>query len=70
MNVAALPPPNLNQQIAELERELNMRRSVFPRLVFNKQLRQFEADYRMRCLDAAIETLKRVMDPARPGGRT
>ena len=47
-------PPTRAEVIAELERELKMRKQVFPRWVASKSLTQAEADKRIRLLEAAI----------------
>lgn len=52
-------PPDLTEQLAELERELAIRRRVYPRWVADGQLRKDVAEYRIRVLEAAIETVKR-----------
>lgn len=52
-------PPDLHMQIAELERERQMRQRVYPRWVEAGKLSQEEADRRNKCLDAAIESLDR-----------
>jgi len=52
-----LPPPTRRQVLAELERELAMRATVFPSLVYQKKLRQFDADHRNACLRRALADL-------------
>lgn len=51
-------PPDLNQQIAELEREIGQRKRVYPRLIEKGTLAPVLSAYRIRCLEAAIEQLK------------
>lgn len=50
--------PTINQQIAELERELKMRSQVYPKLIAARKLSQKAADWQVACIEAAIETLK------------
>jgi hypothetical protein len=52
--------PNLGQQIAELERELVMRRQVYPKLIGAGKLRKKSADWQMAALASAIATLKTI----------
>lgn len=56
------PPPDLRQQIAELERELTMRRQVYPRLIEKGSLTQEQATYRIRCLEETISRLRSAGD--------
>jgi hypothetical protein len=49
---------NLAQQIREVERELRQRRSSYPRLVDRGTMRQAEAGYAMRAMEAALRTLR------------
>jgi len=64
---ATLPRPSIQAQIAELQREQTMRRRVYPHEVARGRLTQRDADYRMRTLDAAIDTLRAA--EARPADR-
>ena len=50
-------PPTRAEVIAELERELKMRKQVFPRWVASKSLTQAEADKRLRLQEAAIRMM-------------
>lgn len=50
--------PSLGQQIAELKRELGVRRAVFPNWIAKGTLKQRDADYRVACLEAALKTLE------------
>ena len=47
-------PISLNQQIEEVERELEMRRKVYPRIKGS----QATKDYQVQRLEAALETLR------------
>lgn len=48
---------SLASQIAEIDRELAQRRSVYPRLVASKGMRQSIADLQVKHLEAVRETL-------------
>ena len=50
----------LFSQISELYAERNARRNLFPKLVARGTLSQAKADFKMRCLSAAIETLEKL----------
>lgn len=50
--------PTLHEQIAEIKRELYMRRSVYPKLIARRKLTQREADEQNRRLEAALQTLE------------
>lgn len=49
---------SLTSQIQEVERELSQRRSVYPRMVATRKLKQSLADYQMQRLEAVLATLK------------
>lgn len=49
--------PNIHQQIEEVERELAMRRQVYPGLTGRGKLRQRDADEHMRRMEAVLGTL-------------
>lgn len=51
---------SLASQIAEVERELRMRREVYPRLVTTRKLRQAEADMRIAIMQSVLDTLTRL----------
>ena len=51
----------LNQQIAEVHRELAMRSRVYPDLVAKKKMRQGEADMHMARMTAVLKTLEFVL---------
>jgi hypothetical protein len=63
----SLPPPRQSQVIAELERELLKRATVYPVMVFKKTLRQHEADHRNACLRKAITDLRDYYEGAAYG---
>lgn len=49
---------SLTAQIAEVEREIALRRNVYPRLVRQGKMREGEADERMRIMGCVLETLQ------------
>lgn len=53
-------PPTLNEQIAEVERELGMRRRVYPLRVSEKKMGQKRADLQLDRMEAVLKTLKTV----------
>lgn len=53
-------PIPLSEQIAEVERELGLRRSVYPRLIDQKKMSERAAELHMKRLEAALATLRRV----------
>ncbi len=62
--------PTIAEQIASVERELGMRKRVYPRWVANGKLNQAAADLEMRRMEAVRDTLKRaqvVMADLEPG---
>jgi hypothetical protein len=63
-----LPAPKQSQVIAELERELRMRATVYPLAIYRRSLRQHEADHRNTCLRKAIADL-RLFYEGEPDGR-
>lgn len=64
-----LPPPTGSKVIAELERELRKRATVYPVMVFKKTLRQHEADHRNACLVKAIHDLREFYEGVSAHGR-
>ena len=61
----ALFPPTVAEQIAELERELALRRRVYPDFIARKRLSARAADLQIARIEAAIDTLTRLA--ASPG---
>lgn len=49
---------SLAQQIQEVERELDQRSKVYPRLVSKGGMRQSEADYHTARMNAVLNTLR------------
>lgn len=58
----ALPPVPIADQIAAVERELEMRRRVYPRWVANGKMKQGTADEEIRRMEAVLATLEGVRD--------
>jgi hypothetical protein len=56
--MAELFPISLADQIACAERELKMRRQVYPRRVGNRLMRQEHAEREIATMEAIIETLR------------
>ncbi len=59
----------LNAQIEELEYELRMRASVYPRLVRRGKLRAGEAELHTQRMEAALRTLRWLNDLLDANGR-
>lgn len=55
-----LLPPTLAEQIAELERELALRRRVYPEFIARKRLSARAAELQIARIEAAIATLTRL----------
>lgn len=51
-------PATLDEQIAELERELRQRERVYPRLIANGTLRRDRAERQTAAMEAAVRTLR------------
>ncbi|NEW95482.1 hypothetical protein [Rhodopseudomonas sp. BR0G17] len=49
---------SLTSQIQEVASELNKRRSVYPRMIAARRIKQDLADYQMKRLDAVLATLQ------------
>ena len=48
----------LPKQIAEVEREVQKRKDVYPRLVHSCKITQAQADYHLECMEAIKRTLE------------
>jgi hypothetical protein len=57
------------QQLEEIERELALRRSVYPRMIMTCKMRQSAADFHMARLEAARDTLKTLASSEARGTR-
>jgi hypothetical protein len=51
---------SLVAQIQEVEREIALRRRVYPRQVFNGRMKQAEADEHLLLMECVLETLRRL----------
>ena len=49
---------SIQQQIEEVEREIALRKTVYPRRVQNGQMRQSVADYHRARMEAVLRTLE------------
>ena len=50
-------PVSLSQQIEEVEREIALRKNVYPRMVSSGKMRQSIADYHLARIEAVLATL-------------
>ena len=50
----------LAEQIAEVQRELALRRKLYPQWIKRNKLDAGEAKHQMRCLEAVLKTLELV----------
>lgn len=48
----------ISEQIAAVEREIKMRRRVYPRWIDSGKLTQQKADHEIACMEAVLETLE------------
>ncbi len=64
----AMSKPTLAQQLAEAERELNLRLRVFPRWIEAGRIKPQMADKRMARQAAAVETLRGLVEAERQPG--
>jgi hypothetical protein len=51
---------SLELQIKAVEREIAMRRGVYPRWVTNKKMSQEKADFEIEAMEAVLATLKNL----------
>lgn len=51
-------PVSIEDQIREVQRELDMRREVYPRRVAKRAMTQQKADRQTKVLEAVLDTLK------------
>jgi hypothetical protein len=56
-------PCTIEEQIAEVERELALRRQVYPRRIAEKKMSEGAADLHMRRMEGVLATLRAVKDP-------
>ena len=55
-----LGPPSLEEQIKEVEREIEMRRKVYPGWVQSRKLGGHRAQQQMAAMEAVLATLKGI----------
>lgn len=55
----------IDDQVRAVEREVGMRRGVYPRWVASGKMKQAKADYEMAAMEAAATTLRRLRDSGR-----
>lgn len=67
MSVASFPPPSMRQMLEEAERELAMRREVYPRQVAAKKMSQRTADYRIHLQAAIVEKFRTAIEKREQG---
>ena len=53
---------SINQQIEEVQRELDQRARVYPRLISAGKLRRSHADYQTQRMEAVLRTLEWLRD--------
>ena len=63
--MAAVP---ITSQIACVERELRMRRRVYPRWVEDGRISQAKADAEIAAMEAVLATLQQLVPPPAQGG--
>jgi hypothetical protein len=56
--VTQLFPPTIDEEITEIEREIKLRRRVYPRLVADKRTTQQVADRRIEILESVAQRLR------------
>lgn len=54
--------PRIDEQIAEVRREIETRKRVYPGLIHSGKLKQPVADYSMRCIESTLKTLEYMRD--------
>lgn len=57
-----LPPVTINDQIACVEREIQQRRRVYPRLIAKGSMKQGTADEEIRRMEAVLETVRAAQE--------
>lgn len=53
----------LHEQIKSIERELAMRRRVYPRLIHEGRMRVETAQHEIECMESILLTLQKVEQP-------
>lgn len=59
--MAETPRRSLEAQIAEVEREIALRKNVYPGLVFRRKMREAEAAEHLLLMECVLLTLQRVL---------
>lgn len=59
-DLGTIQVPTIAEQLACVERELGMRKRIYPRWIANGKLNQAAADLEMRRMEAVRDTLKRA----------
>ena len=54
------PPPSLDQQIKEIEREIAMRERVYPHQVASGRLTKARAEHQTACMVATLAVLRKA----------
>lgn len=60
-------PISIEDEIQELEREVSLRKRVYPRWVFQGRISQAKADRQIAVMQSIINRLKATPSPVRPG---
>lgn len=58
MSVQGFTMKNISEQIAAVEREINMRYRVYPSWVAKNRLSQAKADHEIEAMESVLETLR------------
>jgi len=53
-------PPDVHEQIAEIERELVVRVRVYPEWIERGKIKRAVADHRIRCLEETLGALRQL----------
>lgn len=55
---------SMTEQIKCVEREISMRKRVYPRLVKNGKMKQEQADFELAAMEAVLDTLNEKSEPS------
>jgi len=53
---------NISEQLQAAQRELQMRRNVYPKWVVSGRMKQAKADHEIQCMEAIVATLKALKE--------